>query len=209
MVVKLPNPTWAVIWQHAQPAGTGATHTGAHSPNHAIDPILRICRMIRVTRTIQSPKKTTTTLSELMNELGPLVAGERAAFAHRCHERSISMAHVFLMTMLDKHGPLPMTRVAELLGSGLPTATGLVGRMEERGLVRRDHDTKDRRVVFVNLTDAGAAEVRELHEARQRRMAAAIGQLSSSEQAGLLTAIRSLRSALESVSDGNEGDQQR
>jgi DNA-binding MarR family transcriptional regulator len=139
-----------------------------------------------------------------MDELAPLVAGERAAFAHRCHERSISMAHVFLMSMIDKHGALPMTRVAELLGSGLPTATGLVSRMEERGLVRRDHDTKDRRVVFVSLTDAGAAEMHELHEARQRRMASAIAQLSTAEQAKLLSAIRSLRSALEHVNQGDE-----
>ena len=139
-----------------------------------------------------------------MAELGPLVAGERAAFASRCHERGISMAHVFLMSMIDKHGALPMTRVAELLGSGLPTATGLVSRMEERGMVRRDHDTRDRRVVLVSLTDAGAAEVRELHEARQRRMTAAIAQLSATEQAGLLASIRSLRSALERITEGDE-----
>jgi DNA-binding MarR family transcriptional regulator len=97
-----------------------------------------------------------------------------------------------------------MTRVAELLGSGLPTATGLVSRMEERGLVRRDHDTRDRRVVLVRLTDAGAAEVRELHEARQRRIIAAIAQLSTSEQERLLASIRSLRSALERISEGDE-----
>jgi DNA-binding MarR family transcriptional regulator len=162
--------------------------------------MVRSHRIIRVTQTIRTGQSTA---EALMAELGPLVAGERAAFASRCHERSISMAHVFLMSMIDKHGPLPMTRVAELLGSGLPTATGLVSRMEERGLVRRDHDTRDRRVVFVNLTAAGAGEVRELHEARQRRMTAAIAQLSSVEQAGLLASIRSLRAALERV---NEGD---
>jgi DNA-binding MarR family transcriptional regulator len=139
-----------------------------------------------------------------MAELGPLVAGERAAFAHRCHERSISMAHVFLMSMIDKHGAMPMTRIAELLGSGLPTATGLISRMEERGLVRRTHDTRDRRVVLVSLAETGAAEIRELHEARQRRVAAAIAQLSAEEQAGLLSAIRSLRSALERVNQGDE-----
>jgi DNA-binding MarR family transcriptional regulator len=113
------------------------------------------------------------------------------------------MAHVFLMSMIDRHGAVPMTRVAELLGSGLPTATGLVSRMEERGLIRRDHDTRDRRVVLVSLTDAGAAEIRDLHESRQRRMAAAIGNLSPTEQTDLLTAIRSLRTALGRV---NEGD---
>src|SRR5919106_2366137 len=107
--------------------------------------------MIRVTQTIQARQSTA---DALIAELGPLIAGERAAFASRCHERSISMAHVFLMSMLDRHGPVPMTRVAELLGSGLSTATGFVSRMEDRGLVRRDHDTRDRRVVLVSLTDA-------------------------------------------------------
>jgi DNA-binding MarR family transcriptional regulator len=137
-------------------------------------------------------------------ELGPLFAGEKGPFASRCRQRSISMAHFFLMSMIDKHGAVPMTRVAELLGSGLSTATGLVSRMEERGLVRRDHDTKDRRVVLVSLTDVGAAEVRDLHETRQRRMAAAIAHLSASEQASLLISIRSLRSALERVNEGDD-----
>ena len=99
---------------------------------------------------------------------------------------------------------MPMTRIAELIGSGLPTATGLVNRMVERGLVRREHDTHDRRVVLVSLTEAGAAEVRELHEARQRRMATAIAQLSGPEQDSLLVGIRSLRSALERISQGDE-----
>jgi DNA-binding MarR family transcriptional regulator len=177
--------------------------------------MLRTDRIIRVTQTIRSEQSTLprpnssrsqVTADELMAELGALVAGDKAAFASRCHERSISMAHLFLMSKIDKHGAIPMTRVAELLGSGLPTATGLVSRMEERGLIRRDHDTKDRRVVLVSLTDAGAAEVRELHEARERRMAAAIVHLSATEQTDLLVAIRSLRSALERV---NEGDNPR
>jgi DNA-binding MarR family transcriptional regulator len=163
--------------------------------------------MIRVTQTIRTDESIATnrgTAAELLSELGPLVAGEKAAFASRCHERSISMAHVFLMSMIDRHGAVPMTRVAELLGSGLPTATGLVSRMEERGLIRRDHDTKDRRVVLVSLTDAGAAEIRDLHETRQRRMAAAIAHLSATEQTGLLVAIRSLRSALARVNEGED-----
>jgi DNA-binding MarR family transcriptional regulator len=140
----------------------------------------------------------------VLDEIGPLMAGEKAAFAARCHERSISMAHVFVMSMIDRHGALPMTRVAEIIESGLPTATGLVNRMVERGFVRREHDTRDRRVVLVSLTEAGAAEVRELHEARQRRMAAAVAQLSGREQESLLVGIRALRSALERISQGDD-----
>jgi DNA-binding MarR family transcriptional regulator len=109
------------------------------------------------------------------------------------------MAHLFLMSMIEKQGPLPMTRVAELIGSGLPTVTGIVTRMEERGLVRREHDTRDRRVVLVRLTDGGVAELQTLHLARRERMAAAISHLSETERARLLSSLRSLRGAFERV----------
>lgn len=158
-------------------------------------------RIIHVTATIQREQ---TSDEALLDELGSVLASEKSTFAARCHERSISMAHVLVMSVIDKAGPMPMTRIAELIGSGLPTATGLVNRMVERGLVRREHDTRDRRVVLVSLTDEGAAEIRELHQARQRRMAAAIAQLSGPEQDSLLVGIRSLRSALERINQGDE-----
>lgn len=109
------------------------------------------------------------------------------------------MAHLYLMSMIEKQGPLPMTRAAELIGSGLPTVTGIVSRMEERGLVRREHDTRDRRVVLVSLTDDGISELQTLHLARRERMAAAISHLSQAQRATLLTSIRSLRAAFERV----------
>ena len=155
--------------------------------------------MVRVTRMIRD---TQTVTAELMDRLGPIISGERAAFARRCHERSISMTHLLLMSLLETHGPLPMSRVAELLGCGLPTATGLVQRMEERGLVERLHDTDDRRVVTLRLTDDGAAEIRDLNLTRRRRMASALAHLSDVEREQLLASILALRAAFERVNQG-------
>ena len=50
-------------------------------------------------------------------------------------------------------------------------------------------------MVLVSLAEDRAGEVRELHEARQRRMADAIAELSGPQQDSLLAGIRSLRSA--------------
>ena len=144
-------------------------------------------------------RDTQTVTAELMDQLGPIISGERAAFARRCHERSISMTHLLLMSLLETHGPLPMSRVAELLGCGLPTATGLVQRMEERGLVERLHDTEDRRVVTLRLTDDGAAEIRDLNLTRRQRMASALEHLSDLEREQLLSSILALRAAFERV----------
>jgi DNA-binding MarR family transcriptional regulator len=144
-------------------------------------------------------RDTQSVAAELLDQLGPIIAGERTAFARRCHERSISMTHLLLMTLLDTHGPLAMSRVAELLGCGLPTATGLVQRMEERGLVARLHDTDDRRVVTLRLTDEGVAEMRNLNLSRRQRMASALAHLSDGERERLLDSVRALRAAFERV----------
>jgi len=147
-------------------------------------------------------RDTQTVAGELMDQLGPIISGERAAFARRCHERSISMTHLLLMSLLETHGPVAMSRVAELLGCGLPTATGLVQRMEERGLVERIHDTDDRRVVTLRLTDDGAAEIRDLNLTRRQRMASALAHLSDVEREQLLASIHALRAAFERVHQG-------
>ncbi|MGZ6255797.1 MAG: MarR family winged helix-turn-helix transcriptional regulator [Candidatus Limnocylindria bacterium] len=142
--------------------------------------------------------------ADLLDELGPIIADERAAFAHRCHTRSISMTHLLLMTLLETHGPLPMSRVAELLGCGLPTATGIVSRMEEHGLVERQHDTEDRRVVTLRLSKEGANEISELQLSRRERMATALAHLSDPERDQLLTSVRALRAAFNRVN--SQGD---
>lgn len=142
---------------------------------------------------------------EVMEELVPLIAGERAAFAGRCHERAISMAHLHLMTLIDAHGPQPMGRVAEMLGTGLPTATGLVTRMEDRGLVERLRDGDDRRVVLVQLSDAGRQELSALQAKRRQRMAAALELLSPDQRRTLLDAIRNLRRAFARLDEDQEG----
>jgi DNA-binding MarR family transcriptional regulator len=152
--------------------------------------------MVRVTRSIRDSK---TVAAELVAELSPIIAGERAAFAARCHDRSISMTHLLLMTLLDTHGALPMSRVAELLGCGLPAATGIVSRMEERGLVERQHDREDRRVVNLRLAEGGATEIRDLQLSRRQRMATALTHLSDVEREQLLASVRALRGAISRV----------
>lgn len=54
-------------------------------------------------------------------------------------------------------GPRRITELAELEGLAQPTMTSLVKRLERHGLVRRDRQADDGRVVLVHLTDSGAS----------------------------------------------------
>jgi DNA-binding MarR family transcriptional regulator len=61
-------------------------------------------------------------------------------------------------------GPRRITELAELEGLAQPTTTLLVKRLEQEGLVRRERQADDQRVVLVWLTDAGMAALEHLRE---------------------------------------------
>ena len=80
----------------------------------------------------------------------------------------LSRTEVSLLNTLSS-GPQRITELAELEGLAQPTMTSLVKQLEQQGLVRRDRQADDGRVVLVHLTDSGAvaladylARVREL-----------------------------------------------
>jgi DNA-binding MarR family transcriptional regulator len=59
-------------------------------------------------------------------------------------------------------GPVPMGNLAEALHCDSSNVTGIVDRLEERGLVRREPAEGDRRVKLVVLTDEGERLRREI-----------------------------------------------
>jgi DNA-binding MarR family transcriptional regulator len=135
--------------------------------------------------------------SELLDELLPMVAQQRHAWATRCHAQGLSMSHFQVLSSLELEGPVPMSRLADLLGVALSNATGIVGRMEERGLVERTHDETDRRVVLARLTDAGRRMVGEMESSRLAKVARLVDTMSPDEQADLLRGVRALRTAMQ------------
>jgi MarR family transcriptional regulator, lower aerobic nicotinate degradation pathway regulator len=79
----------------------------------------------------------------------------------RASEHRISVIQTRLLGVLRDRTPT-MHELATLLGLDKSSATGLVDRAERRGLVTRIPSSADRRVVQVELTDAGRALVSEV-----------------------------------------------
>ena len=86
-------------------------------------------------------------------------------------------------------GPVTLGQLAAAEQVRPPTITKLVVALERAGLVERETDADDRRVVRVTPTPLGA---RLLHDGRQRRvasLAAALRALPAAERATLARAI--------------------
>ena len=107
----------------------------------------------------------------------------------------ISLIHINVISVLETDGPLPMRALAEALDVSQASATGIVDRMEQRGLVARTRDDDDRRIVRVVLTDEGRNLLAGLATDRQQQMHRLLDELTDGELTALLTGARAMHRA--------------
>ena len=69
-----------------------------------------------------------------------------------------------LCVMLGKQQKMIMREVAEFLQVPMSTATGIVDKLIEKGLVKRDYSPEDRRIVMIGLSEEGTAIYKMLME---------------------------------------------
>jgi DNA-binding MarR family transcriptional regulator len=125
-----------------------------------------------------------------------IIAGFRCAGTGRLVKAGVSMTHMHVMWLLQHHGELPMSRMAELLDVSFSNATGIVDRMEERGLVERVRVADDRRVVLVRIAAGGMAALEEIEALKQDRLQAILGHLDGAQLKRLAAALDDIRGAV-------------
>lgn len=105
---------------------------------------------------------------------------------------STSQLKVVLLLLLN--GPSRMSTIASSLGVSLATATGVVDRLVERGIVVREGDPGDRRVVLCRLSKKGEKMLVELWQLAGQRVETMFRSLSEEK---LLTVKKGLEALVE------------
>ena len=117
----------------------------------------------------------------------------------------ISMTQLHVMHMLDRHGELPMSHLAEMLDVSLSAATGLVDRVEERGFVERIRVPNDRRIVLVRITTAGRQMLDDVETLREEIVWRVLDELDATQLAAVAAAMADLRKAVVTALAGDAG----
>jgi DNA-binding MarR family transcriptional regulator len=146
------------------------------------------------------------TSADLLNELASFNPRQLMSAFRHWHQGALSLIHLNVLTVLEAAGPMSMTRLAEELDVSVASATGIVSRMKDRGLVDRRHDERDRRVVLVHQTETGANVFTDLDEHRREHLAQCIERLNEKEQASLLVGLRAMRAARSAIKAEAEED---
>ena len=129
--------------------------------------------------------------------LGRAVGSLRCAGSQRLLRLGISMTHFHVLTLLRHHDAMPMGRLAEILDASMSSATGIIDRMEERGLVERVRVPDDRRIVLVRPTQAGLDLVDEAEFVKSAVITSALERMTVAQLEQLASATTDLRTAIE------------
>ena len=132
---------------------------------------------------------------DLLDALTAWNPTDRLSAFRTWQRRALSLIHLQVITILELQGPLPMSRLAELTGVSVASATGIVARMEDRHLVERHHDENDRRVVLVGLTSTGRRMFRVIEQRRRAHLRKVLGQLTDDELSAFLIGLRAVKAA--------------
>ncbi len=97
-----------------------------------------------------------------------------------------------LATLREVHrlGEVTVSALARAIHLGQPTVSGILTRLERRGLVVRARSEADRRSVVIRVTDAGENVLAEAPSLLQERFRAELRRLEDWEQHWMLSALQ-------------------
>jgi DNA-binding MarR family transcriptional regulator len=97
-------------------------------------------------------------------------------------EGATSPTLIAALGTIEREGPLTPSTLAERERIQRPTATRVVGRLEEAGLVTRTTDPSDRRVAHVAITPAGSALLTRVRSRKNEYLARRLRALTPTER---------------------------
>lgn len=144
-------------------------------------------------------------IDDVIESLGAVRARGMQGVRH-LRRSAVSVGHLQVLVRLQMTGPLPISRLASLMVVSAAGATGLVNRMEERGLVERVRDAGDRRVVLVRLAPKGSQLLDEVASRARESLVRVLTRMSDDDLTQLRNGLKALQRAGEAVAEEDERD---
>ena len=129
---------------------------------------------------------------EVVDLIGAVVARYHEEYDEAAAEHALTGAQARLLSLLSLE-PLPMRKLAQRLRCEPSNVTGIVDRLESRGLVERRPDPTDRRATLVTLTERGAGVGRDIREAAAAETDRSFAALDPEDRRTLARILRTLR----------------
>jgi DNA-binding MarR family transcriptional regulator len=96
---------------------------------------------------------------------------------------------LIVLSQITKNDNIPIGKLADLVSLSNATVTGIVDRLEKRGLVTRIRSTNDRRQVLIKATDNGIHIFKSAPSPLQEQFLNKFNELNVNDQQAILSAL--------------------
>ncbi|MFB6498680.1 MarR family transcriptional regulator [Bacillus haynesii] len=108
----------------------------------------------------------------------------------------LSMPQMKVLMLLNNHGTLKVSEIAEKMGASLSNMTGLLSRLEQANFIKRTHSEQDRRTIVVELTEDAKRIFRSLYKKGHEKLKKALQKLNEQEKIKVNEGLTILEKAL-------------
>lgn len=110
---------------------------------------------------------------------------------------SVSAPQLACLAALLDQGPMPPSVISKNILVKSSTVTGIIDRLEKKGYVSRVRNSPDRRVITIELTDAGRELVEHAPSPFQQTIVDGLKKMPENELEKILLALTKLAGMLE------------
>jgi DNA-binding MarR family transcriptional regulator len=130
--------------------------------------------------------------AELMETIYPIMQFIRTEMRSQ-RESSLSVPQFRVMVFLSRHAGASLSEVAEHLGVTRATASVMVDRLVQHGLLDRTDDPQERRQIRLSLTQIGGDRLSEMREVTRQKIATLLKRLTAEELENVAAGLTALR----------------
>src|SRR5690606_19608482 len=109
----------------------------------------------------------------------------------------ITAPQLICLRAVIANGPMTATAISREIHVSPSTVVGILDRLEDKGLIRRERGREDRRIVFVSATEAGRALAAAAPSPLQKKLADALNALPELEQATITLSLERIVELME------------
>ncbi|MGD8765712.1 MAG: MarR family transcriptional regulator [Desulfobacteraceae bacterium] len=112
-------------------------------------------------------------------------------------KHSITAAQLNCLLALYENGPLPPSQIARHMMVKSSTVTGVIDRLEQKALVKRQRNSPDRRIINIQLTANGKKMAEVAPPPIQQRVIDGLQRLSNKELDQIILSLAKLTKMLD------------
>ena len=135
-------------------------------------------------------------ISKIINLTKNFNKSMRHKFHHSIQDSGFTLPQISVISMLEKHGEQKVSELSLKMGLSDSTVSGILDRLEQKEIIKRERTKDDRRVVKISLTGKSQKFCKDFRQKKEEYFTRLLKKLSEQEIKDIIKGLEILNRAL-------------